>query len=157
MLWSVFKKQSYANNHFSCSIVFSDVLRVWTRQEASSNLSCVTSGHTVNELRGKSLDLIWFTSPCATASLFLFSCYAPVNISVSSQRSWVKDWWSLLTLTVASNLSLCVFRCGVWRQDDHYRWKTDQTADLGYGKMSLVPLFDVVNVNVPVRLLEYLR
>lgn len=94
--------------------------------------------------------LIWFTSPCATGSLFLFSCYAPVDISVSSQSSWVKDWRLVLELTVASNLSSCVFRCGVWRQDDHYRWKTDQTADLGHGKMSLMPLCDDVNVNVPV-------
>lgn len=30
--------------------------------------------------------------------------------------------------------SLFIFcRCGVWSKDDHYRWQTDQTADLGYG------------------------
>lgn len=33
-------------------------------------------------------------------------------------------------------------RCGVWSEDDHYRWQTDQTADLGYGNISIA-YFDI--------------
>ena len=37
-------------------------------------------------------------------------------------------------------LCVSVSRCGVRSEDDHYRWQTDQTADLGYGNISVVHL-----------------
>lgn len=36
------------------------------------------------------------------------------------------------------SVCVCVSRCGVRSKDDHYRWQTDQTADLGYGNIFIV-------------------
>lgn len=48
-------------------------------------------------------------------------------------------------------------RCGVWSKDDHYRWQTDQTADLGYGNKSVVFVFKGVFLSFEMQALETLN
>lgn len=81
---------------------------------------------------------IWDAVSLSLSNLSMFIMHKPFTLLINGWGWLINQRLLYKSFSNHAQFSfLCVFirfRCGVWSKDDHYRWQTDQIADLGHGK-----------------------